>query len=434
MDLPTDQEILDLTILEGMANGKDGGTEWLAPSWFREFFTSIGGSDDDASEWLARAAKEGWVRDNGLLTARRTLTPDGLAVVEEARNRRTNRALRWRTLRSRLLVFVDANVRSTSELSAAASTFLAKARYSWFYGGRFNGNELTDAINELEQLELIRVARAGDGTTLGITPKGRDCVIHHDADIDAYLAAQRQPGAAQSIVQSPSAETRSKIPAWIRGSWGVLVGAATILAAIAGVGVWAGWNPFADPDPLTATDVRSVAVVGGLGGELLDPYHVTSSRPGECSVSSIVIPEDPNAYRCSFGNKLADPCFAMKQGSAAACIVGPWDHSVLEVLLKRRVSYDSSAVISPSEQRPWAPEVQDPHDPGILWRCLPETGATVPHAGHQPTYWCRSDNSEGGGSVLDDVRIKPGQLAEVLFDSSEQPGDIETAEVATAWR
>lgn len=37
----------------------------------------------------------------------------------------------------------------------------------------------------------------------------------------------------------------SRIPAWIRGPWGFVVGAAGIAAAVAAVAVWIGWNPFA---------------------------------------------------------------------------------------------------------------------------------------------------------------------------------------------
>ena len=36
----------------------------------------------------------------------------------------------------------------------------------------------------------------------------------------------------------------SRVPAWIRGPWGFAIGVATIVAGVAGVATWMGWNPF----------------------------------------------------------------------------------------------------------------------------------------------------------------------------------------------
>jgi hypothetical protein len=49
---------------------------------------------------------------------------------------------------------------------------------------------------------------------------------------------------AQTIAQQSPSEAASSIPAWVRGPWAFAVGAAGIAAAVAGVAVWTGWNPF----------------------------------------------------------------------------------------------------------------------------------------------------------------------------------------------
>lgn len=51
-------------------------------------------------------------------------------------------------------------------------------------------------------------------------------------------------GIGQTINSTPAGGETSKMPAWIRGPWGFAVGAATIVAGVAGTAVWLGWNPF----------------------------------------------------------------------------------------------------------------------------------------------------------------------------------------------
>ena len=81
---------------------------------------------------------------------------------------------------------------------------------------------------------------------------------------------------------------------------------------------------------VSMTDERSVGVVGRDGG-LVAPYQVTETGKGKCKAGSLVMGYKANAFRCGVdvqGNSyVADPCFAMDDGRAAACITGPWDHA-----------------------------------------------------------------------------------------------------------
>lgn len=73
-------------------------------------------------------------------------------------------------------------------------------------------------------------------------------VVIHNAKRSSIMVNANQASGAdrapQSIHQQAPPEKRSRIPAWIRGPWGFAVGAAGIIAALAGVAVWLGWNPF----------------------------------------------------------------------------------------------------------------------------------------------------------------------------------------------
>jgi hypothetical protein len=182
---------------------------------------------------------------------------------------------------------------------------------------------------------------------------------------------------------------------------------------------------------VTTTKIRALAVVG-YDGELLNGYRAIRTEPGVCTVSSLVITNNPNAYRCRTGNEIADPCLAMRGGHYVACVTSPWDKSILELRLEAKVALDPAFVASEGKATPWALEVQDPDNEHISWHCLPVTGAQGVLAGHRPTWDCRQADGSGGAVVLDEVRIGKEKLVEVLFDNGTD-SSFETAKVSTAW-
>jgi hypothetical protein len=196
---------------------------------------------------------------------------------------------------------------------------------------------------------------------------------------------------------------------------------------------------------VTVTDERSIGVVG-RDGQLVAPYTVNETGTGQCEPYSLVMGPKSNSFRCGVSIKhrpyVADPCFAMSGGRAAACIAGPWDHKVLKVKLTKAIPFDASFVQA-RRAEPWALEIQDPSSPKINWQCLPETGATGTFAGYSPTFACsdpehpvriKGDKVLGkGAEVLGKVRIGPDRLSTVHFLGPDDKNEIRTAKVAVAW-
>lgn len=72
-------------------------------------------------------------------------------------------------------------------------------------------------------------------------------VVLHNAKRSTINVNTSQSGAGpavtQSAIRTAASNEKSLIPAWIRGPWGLLVGASTIVAGVAAVATWQGWSP-----------------------------------------------------------------------------------------------------------------------------------------------------------------------------------------------
>lgn len=93
----------------------------------------------------------------------------------------------------------------------------------------------------------MRAAGTVDVPTAEAANQAVQVVIHNakrsPITVNTNQATGPIPG-AQTITQQPPSETKSWIPAWVRGPWAFAVGTAGIVAAVAGAAAWAGWNPF----------------------------------------------------------------------------------------------------------------------------------------------------------------------------------------------
>jgi hypothetical protein len=93
----------------------------------------------------------------------------------------------------------------------------------------------------------MRAAGTVDVPTAEAANQAVQVVIHSakrsPITVNTNQATGPTPG-AQTITHQPPSGTTSSMPAWVRGPWAFAVGAAGIVAAVAGVAAWTGWNPF----------------------------------------------------------------------------------------------------------------------------------------------------------------------------------------------
>jgi len=144
---------------------------------------------------------------------------------------------------------------------------------------------------------------------------------------------------------------------------------------------------------------------------------------GECFAASVADAGRPDAWRCSSGNRIMDPCFeGFQQGSVVlACASSPWSADV--VILTPTADLPRGQANKPGLDAapPWALEL----DNGV--RCQLLTGATWGAAGMRVNYGCERD----GGYVIGDVdRSRPRW--QVLFDAPKGVA-ARTVGVRAAW-
>ena len=199
MDLPTEQDVYDVAVLTKMAEAREAGSEWVLTRTIEEMFDR----PSEARPWLVRAQENGWI-EAGKINEGRTITPDGLAIVERARARAADPGQRRRTLRCRLLAWVDSNVTSTSDISLRLAEFLG-SRHAWFEGTYFDNGEVWQAVDYLEDRGLVHTTRGMGfgGITVGITDEGQGCATDFDSDVAAYEAAQQSAGVTYNLNAAP---------------------------------------------------------------------------------------------------------------------------------------------------------------------------------------------------------------------------------------
>jgi hypothetical protein len=199
MHLPTSQEIKSLRALELLAEAKEHGEDHVSLGTIDRWF---GGDTDISRAWVAEQHERGHLADDGRLSHTQGITAGGLAYVEQVRQRRADRGRRRRVCRNRVLHWVDSSVNSTSGLVDTSLFF--GSNHAWFEGEIFDVNEQADAINFLVEQELLGGGIGAWGAQtfikIGITHRGQECVTDFDADVAAYLAAQRH-GATHISIQ-----------------------------------------------------------------------------------------------------------------------------------------------------------------------------------------------------------------------------------------
>lgn len=192
--------------------------------------------------------------------------------------------------------------------------------------------------------------------------------------------------------------------------------------ALAAVALGPGFAATAQTTAPTATELQ-VYTPFKPGGGLLIGVAVTGQASGSCFTASVASPTRPDAYRCSAGNRILDPCFAsLNERDPLACSSDPWGANA--VLLTRSGALPGRARGNEPNYAagtPWALELANGQ------RCVALTGATAPVAGLRMNYGCPD-----GGVVAGPIdRSLP--VWRVFYESGNRSLSLAQVEVRVAW-
>ena len=178
----------------------------------------------------------------------------------------------------------------------------------------------------------------------------------------------------------------------------------------------------ADSAPtLNRTRIKLLTPFGPAG--LSIGMAVTEKLNGTCFAGSVASSSRPDAWRCSSGNGILDPCYQRILGDEKqlACPVGgPWPANVVLLTLTQPLPPEPRKEARREETLPWALELASGQ------RCTLFTGATAPVAGMRINYGC-----PGGFQVVGDV--DRSQTVWRVFLQGEKSIALEQVDVAVAW-
>lgn len=183
-----------------------------------------------------------------------------------------------------------------------------------------------------------------------------------------------------------------------------------LLAAVAGCGA----------ESVSVTQIR-VFTPYGPGG-LSRSLTVSETVSGNCLAESIANASRADAWRCSAGNAIHDPCFQNVTGDArsVACLRSPWDDKVTLLTLASPPPGAQRKETAREKALPWALEL------GNGDHCTLLTGGTAALAGMRINYGC-----PGGGLVAGN--IDRSQPAWRVFYQKEGAPSLDQVDVVVAW-
>ena len=165
-----------------------------------------------------------------------------------------------------------------------------------------------------------------------------------------------------------------------------------------------------------ATQVRFFTPAGMDGPAA--GLEVEAELEGSCFGPSLASPARPDAWRCSAGNDILDPCFAGPgQAGPLLCAADPFGSEVKQLALAEELPAGRE---DGGGDLPWALEL---HNDG---RCTMLTGATAALAGKRIDYGCAD-----GGVIAGGVD-RTGPVWTVLYRAGDAPF-LEQVPVRRAW-
>jgi hypothetical protein len=178
----------------------------------------------------------------------------------------------------------------------------------------------------------------------------------------------------------------------------------------------------ADAAPTTNRTLLKLMTPYGLGG-LSEGLAVTERVNGTCFTQSLASASRPDAWRCTVGNTILDPCYqsVLGDGKELACPTGgPWGANVVLLTLTAALPPETRKELSRDNTAPWAIELANGE------RCSLFTGATPPVAGMRINYGC-----PGGSQAIGDIdRTQPVWR---VFFQGEKSLALEQVDVVVAW-
>jgi hypothetical protein len=181
------------------------------------------------------------------------------------------------------------------------------------------------------------------------------------------------------------------------------------------------WAQTATPQ---ATNLRIYTPFQSAGG-LVIGVAISGQSSGSCSAASVASPTRPDAYRCTAGNVILDPCFAsLNDRAPLACSRDPWSANATLLTLKQALPSNTKLAAADAhygQTPPWAVELANGQ------RCTLLMGATAPVAGLRINYGCPDGGIVAGG--ID--RTLP--LWRVFYQSANRSLSLSQVGVSVAW-
>ena len=149
---------------------------------------------------------------------------------------------------------------------------------------------------------------------------------------------------------------------------------------------------------------------------------MTSQGSGKCFSESAASAGRPEAWRCSMGNAILDPCFQNVMGDPKllSCPSDPWSANVRMLTVTEPLPASARKDFSLKNVMPWAIELAGGQ------RCTLFTGATAPVAGMRINYGC-----PGGYVAVGDIdRTQPVWR---IFVQGEKSVALELTGIKVAW-
>lgn len=171
---------------------------------------------------------------------------------------------------------------------------------------------------------------------------------------------------------------------------------------------------------LASTHIKLFTPYGSAG--LSKALSASQTADGNCFAGSLADSSRTDAWRCTAGNVIHDPCFQNVMGDATsvACARSPWDAKVTALRLTSPLPSAQRQETSRDKTMPWALELANGDHCALL------TGATAPIAGMRINYGC-----PGGGLVAGD--IDHGQPVWRVFYQKEGAASLDQVGIAVAW-
>jgi len=149
---------------------------------------------------------------------------------------------------------------------------------------------------------------------------------------------------------------------------------------------------------------------------------VTEKLTGNCFAESAASPSRSDAWRCSAGNLIQDPCYMQIMGDQKqlACARDPWSANVNLLTLESTPPESKRKEVRRDVSLPWALELGDGS------RCTLMTGGTFAAAGMRANYGCI-----GGRTLFGDV--DKSQPVWRIFSMTDKSIALTQSVIVVAW-